>query len=384
MSPHRHHHRFDRAVFVSVFAAVSAIASVYIYFLLFAEFAFLELARETIKNVNLTALMAAMGLAGVSGSLAAARWYSSEKGTSLLSRGFVACAIAAGASLVAHTMVLAIIAAALVGASLAWTTVVLSLCLRPTLHLKKLGTWCGLGTGLAYAFCNQPPVFTASSRTQIVIAIIVALFGFIVSFRLTSEPSKPSTSPDYHPFAAGLWVVLFLGLVWLDSGAFFILQRDPTLKAQTWDGALTLLGNAFVHLCAAVIAGLALDRRQLSLTLGAALLLLVTACLILGGSAQYFPTAKVLYTAGVSAYSAALVYFAARGGKPWLSGILFAVSGWFGSAAGISMAHTQDGVPLAFVLTTATVSITAFIARHFWLRHQRVLAEASGLANVRT
>jgi len=384
MSPHRHHHRFDRAVVVSVFAAVSAIASVYIYFLIFAEFAFLEQARQTIKNVNFAALMIAMGMAGVGGSLAAARCYSSEKGTSLLSKGFVASAIAAGCSLAAYNMPLAIIAAALVGASLAWTTVILSLCLRPTLHLKKLGTWCGLGTGLAYAFCNLPPVFTASPRAQIVIAIIVALFGFVVSFRLTSESSKPSTSPDYRPVVAGLWVVLFLGLVWLDSGAFFIIQRDPTIKTQTWDGALTLLGNAFVHLCAAVIAGLALDKRQLPLTLGAALLLLMTACLILGGSTQYFPAAKVFYTAGVSAYSTALVYFSARGGKPWIAGILFAVSGWFGSAAGISMAQSQDGVPFAFILTVATVSLTAFVARHLWLRHQRILAEASGLAKVRT
>jgi cytochrome c oxidase cbb3-type subunit 2 len=362
---------------ISAFAGITAIASVYIYFLIFAEFAFIEHARQSIKNVNLTALMLPLGLAGIAGSLGAARWFNPAKGPQQLAAGFAACVIAAVFSLIARNLPLAMIAALLVGSSLAWTTVTLSLCLRPTLHLKKLGTWCGLGTGIAYAFCNQPPVFTASPTTQIVIAILAALTGFIVSFRLVSEPAKPSTSPDYRPIIFGLWVVLFLALVWLDSGAFFIIQHNVILKGDTWDGALALQGNAFVHLCTAVIAGLALDRRLLPLALGAALLALMSACLLLGGAERFLPAARVFYTAGVSIYSTGLVYFAARGVRPKLAGILFAVSGWFGSAAGIGMAQSLDTIPIPFLIATAVVVTAAFVIRHLLLK--RILTTQLGL-----
>jgi len=375
MSPHRHHHlHIDQAVAVSAFAGVSAIASVYVYFLIFAEFAFIEHARLLKNPVNLTALMIALALAGVVGSLAAARWYRPEKGTQQLSIGFLACAGAAGFSLMARNLPLVLIAAVMIGASLAWTTVTLSLCLRPTLHLKKLGIWCGLGTGLAYAFCNLPPVFTATPSTQTVIALLAALAGFVVSFRLTSEPAKPSTSPEYRQFGASLWVVLFLILVWLDSGVFFIIQHVQLLSASTWDGTLNLQGNAFVHLCTAVIAGLALDRRRLPLAVGAALLALIGSGLLLNGSGGALPASRVCYTTGVSLYTTAVVYYSARGGRPWLSGVLFAVSGWLGSAAGIGMARSLQAVPVAFIVTTAIVAIAAFVTRHLWLRHIRILA----------
>ena len=378
MSPHRHHHRFNRTAVVSASAGVAAIASVYVYFVIFAEFAFIEHARETINNFNLTALLIALGLGGIGGSLHASRRFRPENGARQLSVGFAACAVAAGVSLVARNSPLAMIAAALISFSLAWTTVTLSLCLRPTLHLKKLGTWCGLGTGIAYAFCNQPPVFTASPTAQTVIALLAALVGWFASLHFTSASSKPSTSLDYRPFISSLWVVLFLALVWLDSGAFSIIQHNPVLHAGTWDGALTLQGNAFVHLCTAVITGLALDRRLLPLALGAALLALMGACLFLGGSARYFPAAQVFYTAGVSLYTTALICFAARSGRPQLIGILFAVSCWFGSFVGTSMAQLNDPMPLSFILTIAVVATAAFVIRHLLLR--RIRAEQGAIS----
>jgi mono/diheme cytochrome c family protein len=372
-------HRIDRPAVVSTFAGVSAIASIYIYFLIFAEFAFIEHARQTNPEVNLPALMLALGLAGIGGSFAGARWFRSEIGPRNLALGYLSCAAAAGLNLVGGGMPVAVFAALAVGGSLAWSTVTLSLCLRPTLHLKKLGTWCGLGTGLAYAFCNQPLVFTASPTTQIVIAIFAALAGFVVSFRLKGEPAKPSASPDYRPIISALWVVLFLSLVWLDSAAFFIIQHTPVLKNDTWTGPLALQGNALVHLCAAVIAGLALDRRLLPVTIGAALLALMGACLLLGGSERFFPAARVFYTAGVSLYSTGLVYFAARGVRPWLAGILFAVAGWFGSAAGIGMAQSLHAVPYYFVAATALVATATFGVRHLFLKRMPAGRLALGL-----
>jgi cytochrome c oxidase cbb3-type subunit 2 len=356
---------------VSILAGVTAITAVYIYFLLFAEFAFLEHARRGLGESGVTALMVTMGLAGIGGSLVSARRFRPTTGGSQLAAGFVGCAVAALLSLFAGGPFIAFPCAALVGGSLGWTTVTLSLCLRPTLHLKKLGFRCGLGTGLAYAFCNQPLVFTASPQAQIIIALLAAFAGFSAAFRMQTEPLAESSSLDYRPLAAGIIVTLFFFLVWLDSAAFFIIQHNPLLKAGTWENSIALQGNAFVHLCAAVLTGFALDRRQLALTLGVALLALMAACIMLAGTDQQFPAARVFYTAGVSIYSTALVFFPARGGRPRLAGILFAVAGWFGSAAGIGMAQSLNAVPLSFVLVTAVFVATAFIVRGVWIKRAR-------------
>ena len=371
---HRHHVHIDRAVAVSAFAAVSAIASVYVYSQIFAEFAFIEHARGSKTPINLALTTVVLGLAGIAGSLLAALRYLPEKGTQQLSLGFLACAVAAGFSLIPASLPVVLISAVLIGTSLAWTVVTLSLCLRPTLHLKKLGTWCGVGIGIAYSFCSLPPVFTATPVTQTMIAIVAALAGFVVSFRTTGEPAKPSTSPEYQQFGASIWVVLFLALFWLDSAAFFINQHVQLLSASTWDGTLNLQGNAFVHLCTAVIAGLALDRRKLALTVGVALGVLVVACLLLNGSGGALPASRVCYTTGVSIYSTALLYYLARGGRPWLVGILLAISGWFGSAAGMGMAQSLQAVPITFIVAIVIVAIAAFVTRHFWLRQLRIIA----------
>jgi len=51
-----------------------------------------------------------------------------------------------------------------------------------------------LGTGLAYALCNQPLAFNAAPNTQILVAICAALPGLGISFRLNGEPNHSSTA----------------------------------------------------------------------------------------------------------------------------------------------------------------------------------------------
>ena len=104
------------------------------------------------------------------------------------------------------------------------------------------------------------------------------------------------------------------------------------------------------------------------------MLALIGSCLLLNGSGGALPASRVCYTTGVSVYSTALVYYAARSGRPWLAGVLFAVSGWLGSTAGIGMAQSLQTVPMAFIVTTVIVAIAAFVTRHLWLRHIRILA----------
>lgn len=358
----------DRTRTKDALASILAIAAVYVYFLIFAEFAFIENLRGVVQDAGLKPLMAALGVAGIAGSLAAAKWFSSARGQRQLTAGFAGCALAAGLSLAAQNQTTAIASAVAVGSSLAWTTVILVLCLRPTARIKHLGLCCGLGTGLAYAICNQPLVFNATPRAQTVIALIAAFVGLLISFRIRSAPIEKSTAREYQPRIAAVWVILFLTLVWIDSAAFFILQHSPQLKASTWSGLGTLQCNAFVHFFAAAIAGLALDRRQQPLTIGIALLALLGACVLLGSISSAFPTARILYTAAVSIYSTALVFHPARGGRPWLAGTLFAVSGWFGSAMGIGMVQSSHHIPALFVTMAAFVATSALLARYFLLK----------------
>src|SRR6266542_4006355 len=100
--PHRHHrHRLDPDVVRSTVIGVVAIAAVYTYFLIFAEFAFLENARRVLSERYLGLLMALLGTGGIIGSLAAARRFNPVEGPRLLAAGFVGCVIAAALALVA-------------------------------------------------------------------------------------------------------------------------------------------------------------------------------------------------------------------------------------------------------------------------------------------
>ncbi|MFT3783158.1 MAG: cbb3-type cytochrome c oxidase subunit II [Nibricoccus sp.] len=380
MATLRHHEAPDPSRYRHAIAGVIAIAAVYVYFLIFAEFAFLERLQTILKGGDIRPFMGALGLAGIAGSFAGAKWFDSHRGSTQLGLGFGGCALAAAISLAASNAFVAAVAAVAIGGSLAWTTVVLVLCLRPTVHLGRLGICCGAGTGFAYAICNQPFLFTASPRAQTVVAIIAAVIGVLISFRIRSRHPKVSNSLDYGRLAVAFWLVLFLCLIWLDSAAFFIIQNSPFLRAGTWEGTVELQGNAFVHLCAALLAGVALDRRQPALTLGFAFLALLLACLILGGTGRHFPAGRMLYTAGVSVYSTAFVFYPARSGRPWLAGLLFAVAGWFGSAAGIGMAQALHTIPAIFVYIVAFLAVSIFTARYYWIKYQRLArTSAAGL-----
>lgn len=350
------------------FAGILAIAAVYVYFLIFAEFAFIENMRAVVHEGGLKLMMAALGLAGIAGSIIAAKQFDPASGSRQLAVGFGGCTLAAGLSLLANNPTLAIAVAIAVGGSLAWTTAMLVLCLRPTVQFKRLGLCCGLGTGLAYALCNQPPIFDSSPRAQTFVAIVAALSGFVISFRIRGGPVAKSSAPEYRPTIAAVWLILFLTLVWIDSAAFFIIQHSPHLKATTWAGLGALQSNAFVHFAAATLAGLALDRGQQPIAIGAALFALLIACVLLGQSGGAFPIARILYTAGVSIYSTALVFYPARGGRPWLAGLLYAASGWFGSAMGIGMVQSLHIIPVLFVAIAATVAVVALLIRHLGLK----------------
>ena len=357
----------------SMVAAVTAIAATYGYFLLFAEFAFLELAKPLFGGeLALRPLLAVLGAGGMIGSLLAARNFSLARFRPALAGGFMVCAGSAALALVAGRTGLWL-AAAGVGLSLGWTTVTLSAGLRATVGGPRLGFCCGLGTGLAYAVCNIPAVFEASPVMQTGIALLLASAGAIAASRMQPGPRVVASESDHTPVGWFTWGVIFLALVWLDSAGFYILQHTPELRAQTWNGTWILFGNSLTHLLGAVLAGWALDKHRLGLTALLAFVFLAGADLLLRAGGTYLG-ARVAYTVGVSAYSVALVYYPAFGARPGVAAGLFAVAGWTGSALGIGMVQDLHLIPPSFIALAGGIVGAALILRQRRLHRSAALA----------
>jgi mono/diheme cytochrome c family protein len=172
-----------------------------------------------------------------------------------------------------------------------------------------------------------------------------------------------STSRDFFGRRAAGWVAVFLALVWMDSAGFYIIQHTAELRAGTWGSSGSLWMNAGIHLGVAVMAGVWLDRGWLGRLATGAWVCLAAGCLLLDEQVRAYAGAEALYTAGVSLYSVALVYFPARSGRAWLTGVLFAVAGWAGSALGIGMAQDLNRVPWWFVVAAGGVVIGVLMMR---------------------
>jgi cytochrome c oxidase cbb3-type subunit 2 len=211
--------------------------------------------------------------------------------------------------------------------------------------------WVGLGTGLGYAMCNVPAVFTQSPAAQAWIGAGFAIAGSIVLPSTVAWPEKTAGAKVFPMWGA---VVMFTALVWMDSAAFFIIQHSADLKSETW-GAPMLWRNSLLHLVMACVAGIWLARGGARFLPFTAWLVLAVAALTVNaddtrGIAGWF------YPTGVSLYSAALVawpgWFSGANDTrtaAWRAACLFAIAGWFGSANGIGMAETLERVPPAFV-----------------------------------
>ncbi|HUX44874.1 MAG TPA: cbb3-type cytochrome c oxidase subunit II [Terracidiphilus sp.] len=341
---------------------VFLVAFTYVYFLIFAQFAFLSrLAQQGIGGAHLKAVMGAMAAGGVLLSLLAprVRWCASP--VTRLRAGFAVCGLAALATLAPLGTATAMAVALAVGAGLGLVTVTL------VTHLRRWtgehgALWkVGLGTGTGYLLCNVPQLFAASPQAQAASAVLVCGAAIWLAgggqLRPISLPSAATPRPLAFPFV----VACFAGLVWLDSAAFFIIQHTPQLKAGTWQGTAHLWANGVLHFVAALASVWLLRRRGLYAVLAAAFLVLAGACLLLLDPAHTLQ-ASVLYPVGVSLYSVALVAYPsllspaataeARGRQ---AGWIYAIAGWGGSALGIGMGQNLGHVPPAFLAGAGAV-----------------------------
>ncbi|HSI07783.1 MAG TPA: cbb3-type cytochrome c oxidase subunit II [Rariglobus sp.] len=337
-------------------AAVVMIAATYGYFLIFAQFAFLELLTDAVGADGLRGAMGAMGVGGVAGSVLAVWRFRAETYAGALRGGAVVCVVAAvpGAS---------VWTAAVIGLALGWLTVTLASGLRAAVGIKRLGLVAGAGTGVAYAACNVPWVFHAEPRVQAWCGVALMVIAAGATFWLRAEAGDVSTSSDFGRRRVAAWAVIFMALVWMDSAAFYIIQHTAELRAGTWGANGSLWLNAGVHFGVAVGTGAVLDRGWLGRVALAAWAALALACVALGVGVREFAGAEILYAAGVSLYSVALVYYPARGGRAWVAGVVFSVAGWLGSALGIGMAQDLHAVPTWFVCGAGVVVAGLLLVR---------------------
>ena len=340
----------------TAFRAAIVVAAVYGYFLIFAQFAFVELLR--IGGVSLMQekfALGAMAAAGICSGFFAA-WRGATPGLVRMALG-----VAAVSSLVAPFAIAmpgALGIAIMTGAALGVATVSLAAMLRAWCGVA----WIGLGTGLGYAFCNLPTIFTQPPAGQAWVGTGFAIAG------LLAVPSTTEWSGTGSKIVYPLWgaIALFTALVWMDAAAFFIIQHAADLKNGTWGDSL-LWRNAAVHLSVAVAAGFWLARGGARILPALAWVILAAAALAVNGDSTRGIGAW-LYPAGVSLYSTALVawpgWFSGVAGKKqagWRAAWLFAIAGWFGSANGIGMAQTLQRIPPWFVVAAGSVVVAVMV-----------------------
>jgi cytochrome c oxidase cbb3-type subunit 2 len=357
-------------------AAAVATAATYVYFLIFAQFALLVLAQQRGAGADsMRGLMGWMGAGGIAGAGAAALLSDRRRRRGLLLAWFVLCALAAQGATLAVSLGVWHTVFALVGVALGGLTVTLAAQLRAATGGGRLGLCIGVGTGVAYALCNLPVVFTAGAATQAWIAVAAAALGAGAATQLSGKANDEP--PELSRGQVARWVAALALLVWMDSAVFYVIQRTAELRAQTWEGTGVLLANAAVHLAAGLGAGLLLDAGWRRLPALAAIGLLAVASLML---AQVLPLAGPgwLYVAGVSFYSVVLVYVPAASGRVTVGAWVFGVAGWLGSALGIGMAQDLRRVPVWFVGVAVIGVLLALSARRRAVAGLALAAAAAG------
>jgi cytochrome c oxidase cbb3-type subunit 2 len=375
------------------------VAITYVYFLIFAQFAFLaRLAHLGLEADHLKIIMAAMALGGVLFSLLAPRSNLFASPVLRLRTALFLCAAAAFLALLPLSLASALFVSFFIGSGLGLLTVTLVTHLRLWTGDRSPLLMVGLGTGIGYLICNLPQFFTATAEMQSVVAGLLCLAGAALSFRV--EPLQTEGGKEHRPSALPFIVVvtIFAALVWLDSTAFFIIQSSPALKAGTWQGSLHLWTNGLLHLSAALGSAFLLSRRGLLFVLSAAFLALGAACLLLLDPTR-LALASVFYPIGVSLYSVALVAYPSllviersAGQRGRQAGWIYAIAGWGGSAMGIGMGQNLGYVPPVFLLAagiaifipqlyvllrirlrevtlTSIVLLVAFLLNHFLAVH---------------
>lgn len=342
---------------------------VYFYFLLFSQFTFLQILETQLGSGDaLKGVLASMALSGIAGSILTYFFRNTIRTGVLLGPALITVAIVAMVSPHLESSLAYIFMASIMGLAMGMLTVTVA-ALLPALIPKRIrGRIVGLGTGLAYAICNLPIIFTASAEARAMLSGGVVLIGGIVllSYRVPGKIviEKPDSADlkriNWTRSASIYLVCTFAVLIWFDSAIFYLIQENRALKQISWEGNEQLFANAGLHLAGAILAGWLLDTlRGIPLLIAAWLGLVVGA---VGLQLTGFASFVLPYVLGVSFYSTALVFIPSlHGGSSGDRGsfaraaLVYAIAGWICSGLGIGMAENLSYVPLAFVGFSAVV-----------------------------
>lgn len=355
---------------------VALVAITYVYFLIFAQFAFLHrLDALGISGDHLKAIMTAMAIGGILLSLLAPRIDLVPTPERRLQLAFAIAGFAALLSDFTLNIGTALLASFLIGAGLGLITVTLVTHLRRWTGTPHALIKVGLGTGIGYLLCNVPSFFTSTPQIQAATAAGLCLIGaFVAGMTVKDDADHETAASQAVPIPFALIVAAFAALVWLDSAAFYIIQNTTSLKAGTWQGTAHLWANGLIHLGAALFSAWLLRYRGLLPVLATAVGALAFACLLLLDLSRAL-TASVFYPIGVSFYSVALVAYpsllsraANTSERARQAGWIYAIAGWIGSALGIGMGQNLGHVPPAFVAVACAVVLFPLLIRAF--RHR--------------
>lgn len=350
--------------------SVAAVCATYFFFLIFAQFAFLELVAET--GAKLETTMGAMALGGLAASVATA-WFARGRDLMVLLRAaFLACALTAAVAPWAGAKQLVPLAFA-IGVTLGALTVALASALTRLTGPRNFGLKLGLGVGLAYFLCNLPIIFQAPAAWRCWLASAFALVGLVAVIPPAPAGCMPRiktprwTRELFRGLGLAAVVVSFFALIWMDSALFYIIQQNPDYKSATWS-SVRLWVNGPIHALFAILAGLAIDRGWFRPLPVLAYLLLCVGSLVLIAGSEALGLASPLYVGGVSVYSVALIAYPSLWAetqdmvsRAWRAALLFGIGGWIGSGLGIGMARDLARIPLSFLVAAGLVMALAAV-----------------------
>jgi hypothetical protein len=363
----------------STVAATILVATTYIYFLLFAQFGFLQGIRAAGLGAGaIKTVLAAMAIAGVAASLAAPRVIEGFGRGGAMGLGLLVCAgaaasagfaFASGIKAIGHLL----IAAVGIGVGLGLLTVGLAADLRRLTRGRNVGLCAGCGTGIAYFVCNIPAVYGAAPTTKawgVAILAATAVIVVALSRGLVGAEEKPARVLVPNGWAGSgriAWAVAgFFALVWFDSAAFAALQLTPEMHDRHWGADASRWLNGGTHAIAAVAGGILLDRGLLRGVLAAAMLALIAGALSFDATGLRGTFAAPLYVTAVSLYSTALAVFAAlspveqgRDTPAWRAAWIYALAGWIGSATGVGLAEQFGHLPYWAAIAAGAVLVLA-------------------------